>query len=480
MSGLAKSAVTGVFWTYLTFVGTKGINLVALVILARLLGPEAFGLMAICIVVIAYFEIVAKFGLGAALISAQENQAEMESAVAIMSVVTSSVMVALAWIAAPWVADSFNEPALIWPLRIIALVLLVDAMTVVPASLLSKRLQFRRKAIPDLSRSLVKAAASIVLAFLGFGLWALVWGHVVGTVAASVATFLLMPWRPTVRPRPDVVRQAFRFGRDLLLAEVINAAQRNLDSLLVGKLLGTTALGIYTLAFRLPDLLIRSFNQVAGAVLHPVISSSGAGKEVLGRLYLSSMRHVALVTFPAGVALSVSSAPIVHLLFTSEWDGMIVPMSFLSLSVALLTVDFIPGIIYKAMNRTEFLLWTSVLKLPLFVLVLVLAAPYGVVAISAAQVGLSLFYFLPNWLIIHRIIGVGLRQTLLALLPATLLALAMAVVGLALGRLEVDSAALKVVILGAGFAAVFGAGLMMAVPELRSLLRKRLGKRLGR
>lgn len=474
MSGLGQSAASGVFWSYLTFVGTKGISLVSLVVLARLLGPEAFGLMAICTVVIAYFEIVAKFGLGAALVSAQDHQAEMETAVAVMSVVTSVAMVVLAWIAAPLVADTFGEPSLVWPLRVIALALLIDAIAVVPNTLLSKRLQFRRKAIPDLARSIIKAVASITLALMGFGLWALVWGHVLGTLGASVAAYLAAPWRPVARPRAEVVWQAFRFGRHLLLAEIINAAQRNLDALLVGKLLGTTALGIYTLAYRLPDLVIRSFNQVAGAVLHPVISARGAGKEVLAQLYLSSLRHVALVTFPAGAALSVAAEPIVHLLYTPEWFGMIAPMTYLSVSLALLTVDFVPGIIYKAMNRTEFLLWTSLLKLPIFVGVLILVSPYGVEAIAAAQIGLSILYFLPNWLIIRSIIGVGLVQTLTALVPALLLAGAVAAAGMALNLLQLDSTGLKVLVLIVGYVLIFVPGILLAVPELRSGLIKRL------
>ncbi len=474
MSSFGKSAISGVFWSYLTFLGTKGISLVSLVILARLLGPENFGLMAICTVVIAYFEIVAKFGLGAALVSAQDHQTEMETAVAIMSVVTSAVMVALAWIAAPYVAAAFDEPGLTWPLRVIALAMMIDAFAVVPATLLSKRLQFRRRAVPDLCRSIVKAVASIGLAMMGYGLWSLVWGHVIGTAAGAVATWLASPWKPEVRPRAEVVWQAFRFGHHLLLAEIINAAQRNLDALLVGKLLGPTALGIYTLAFRMPDLIIRSFNQVAGSVLHPVISSRGAEREGLAALYLSSLRHVALVTFPAGAALSVAAGPIVHLLYTPEWYGMIAPMGYLSISLALLTVDFVPGIIYKAMNRTEFLLWTSVLKLPVFVAVLVLVAPYGLEAIAAAQIGLSLIYFLPNWLIIRRIIGVGLLQTQAALAPALLLATAIAATGYGLTELGIASPALQLAFLAVGFTMVFIPGLLLAVPELRGALSKRL------
>ena len=475
----AKRTLFGVMWSYLSFLGSKGINLAALIVLARLLGPSEFGLMAICTVVIAYFEIVAKFGLGAALVSAQDNQDEMEAAVCIMSLLSSAAMALAAGIASPFIAGLFNEPSLVWPLRVIALAMVVDAAAVVPSTLLSKRLQFKKKAIPDIVKALIKGAVSIALAYKGNGVWALVLGHVIGTAAASVVSFVINPWWPRVMPHRSVVAQAFRFGRHLLLAEIINSAQRNLDALLVGKLLGPTLLGIYTLAFRLPDLVIRSFNQVTGTVLHPVISAMGVDRAAMQTAYLTSLRYVALVTFPAGVAICIASDAIVRLLYTPEWYGMTVPMQYLSISLALLTVDFVPGILYKAMNRTEFLLWTSILKLPLFVAVLIFAAPWGVAAISAAQIGLSLAYMIPNGLILKRILGIGLWPTVEALRPAVLVSLVVTLVGLALLRLPVIAAWAQVTVLGLGLGMTWGIGLAMAAPEVQIRIRSKLKRRKG-
>jgi len=467
MTSFAGNTAIGMFWGYLAFLGTKGVSLVSLILLARLLGPETFGLMALCTLVIVYFEIVARFGLGAALVSVEDHPAEMETAVAVMALISAAAMAGLAWMLAPVIAAAFDAPELIWPLRVIALALLIDAAGVVPVALMARRLQFRRKVAPDLARSLVKASVAIGLALGGMGLWSLVWGHVAGTLAASLAAFAVAPWRPKVWPRRSVVAQAFRFGRHLLLAEMITAAQRNLDALLIGKLLGPAALGIYTLAFRLPDLVIRSFTQIAGSVLHPVISASGADRAAMARLYLLSLRHVALVTFPAGAALAVAARPLVELLYTPDWGAAIQPMACLAVALAIQTIDHLPGVIYKAMMRTDLLLWTALVKLPLFVAVLLLVAPYGIKALAAAQIGLAFLYAVPNWLILRRIIGVGLGQTLAALGPAVVLAAAMAGVGALTGGLHLGSPAVEAPALGLGFALVFLAGIWLAVPELR-------------
>lgn len=477
----ARHTVTGVLWSYLSFMGSKSINLVALIILARLLGPTTFGLMAICAVVIAYFEIVAKFGLGAALISDREDRAETEAAVSIMSLLSAGAMALAAGALAPVIAHSFSEPGLVWPLRVIAVAMVIDAAAVVPSTLLSKRLQFRRKVIPDLVRALSKAVVSIALAYGGAGIWSLVIGHVLGTLAAAVTSFILVPWRPQVWPDRAAVGRAFRFGRHLLLAEIINAAQRNLDALLVGKLLGPTVLGIYTLAFRLPDLVIRSFNQISGSVLHPVIARSGSSgadmRASMRAAYLQSLQYVALVTFPAGMALCVAADPLVRSLYTPDWYAMIVPMQYLSIALGLLTVDFVPGILYKAMNRPEFLLWTSLLKLPVFVLVLVAAAPWGLAAIAAAQIGLSLLYMVPNGIIVNRILGVGVVATVRALAPAVIVALVTGAAGLVAGRVPVGLSAGQLVLAAIAMVPVWAGGVIYVSPDLRAALRARLRQR---
>lgn len=473
----AHRALSNVFWSYASFLGTKVLNLVTLVLLARWLSPGEFGIMAICVAISAYFEIVARFGLGASLISAQEDVEGMATAVFMMSMVSSVLMALALVIAAPYLADWFKMPDLVAPLRVIAFTQVVDGFGVVPAAFLAKRLRFRMKVVPDLARSVTKGVISIGMALAGMGVWALVLGNLAGTAAGVAALYVVSPWFPKAHPTRDSYVQAFRFGSHLLLAEVINAAQRNLDALLVGHLLGPAALGIYSLAFRLPDLAIRSFNQVTGVVLHPMMTEMNDGREGLKRAYLASLKYVALFTFPAGVALSVTAHPIVHILYRPQWYGMIAPMQFLSISLALLTVDFVPGLVYKAMNRTDRLLQVSILKLPIFFAVLVLSAPYGLTALSAAQIGLAVIYFIPNYLVLRGPVGADLSDIGRALAPAVLVSLGVAALGGAAGLLPIHKPAFDLAATGGAALIAYLAGLQLAAPEAIATLKRMIGKR---
>lgn len=476
-SAIAHKTLINVIWSYTSFVATKVLNLVTLIILARLLNPSEFGLMAICVAVMAYFEIVAKFGLGAALISNNDEPEEMANAIFLFAMLSSAAMTALVWATAPFFARWFETPALVAPLRVIALTVVIDALSVVPTSLLQKNLRFKSKLVPDVARSLVKGITGIAMALAGYGVWALVLAHLAGTVVSVIATFWCYPWRPGAPPQWRHIRDALRFGSHLLLAELINAMQRNLDALLVGKLLGASALGVYSLAFRLPDLVIRSFNQVTGTVLHPVLSQINKDMAGLRVYYTASLRYVALFTFPAGVIIALCADPLVRVLYTPAWYGMIQPMQYLAIALALLTVDFVPGLVYKAINKPEYLLYVSLMKLPVFFGVLIFAARYGVEGVSLAQIGLSLFYILPNYLIVRAKIGVTLVETLHALWPATVVCLVAAVAGAALLAVVPGAPLVRLLAVAIGMGAAALGAMHVAAPETTRQIGKLFARR---
>lgn len=428
---LAKKSLSNIVWSYTSFVAAKLLSFVSVVILARLLGPEDFGLMAFCIAAIAYFEIVSHFGLGSALISRRDDVAATQDAVFAFGLITSVTMTAALWFGAEQVSAFMGEPRLVPYLRALCFTMVIDALAIVPHSMLQKDLRFKAKLVPDLSRSFAKGAIGIVLALTGFGVWSLVFAQIGASVVGLVATYAINPWRPKGLPSYRICRDVFRYGAHLLVAEIINAMQRTLDNILVGRMLGAATLGLYTVAYRVPDLAIRSFNQIAGGVIHPVMSQIQTDAPGLKRYYLGCMRHVALVTFPAGAALAVAADPLVRLLYPPEWYGMIFAMQCLSIALALLTVDFLPGTVYKAINRPEYLTYTSALKIPVFAVTLYFAARHGMNAVAVAQIGLSVFYFLPNALVLRHVAGVKVGETLRALAPGLLAAAAVWVAGTA-------------------------------------------------
>lgn len=473
-----KATTRNVFWAYLSFASTKALNLVAIILVARYVDPVEFGLMAICLAIMGYFEIISQFGLGAALISAPDREEETANAVFICAMVISSTMAILLWALSGPIAQFYGSPALQDLLTVIAAALVIRALTTVQSSLLFRELRLRDKIVPDVVRGLTKGLVSIALAILGYGVWALALGYLASAVAGSIALAIVRPWRPTGLPSVAMIRHVMRFGAHLIGAETINSTPRLLDNLLVGKFLGPAALGIYALAFRIPELGIKSFTTVAGSVLHPVMSKIQADPAELRIYFYQSLRYCALIMFGIGAAIAVLSGPLVHVLYSPKWYDMVVPMQIIAVAFAISTLNMVPGKLLKAVSRTDLLFRVSLINLPLFVGVIALAVPHGIEAVAAAQLVLAFVRFVPTFHALKRVMDINVKDTLRALGPA-LLCTGTATIATLVSLQLVEGAELTRLLTGAATFSIFYLTMLrFTVPEVfeagsRVVLRRR-------
>lgn len=475
----ARKSVSNIFWAFFSFIATKMLNLVAIVVLARLLSPAELGLMAFCMVVMAYFEILSRFGLGAALISAgsdAEEVADTADAVFALSVAFACVMAAILFALGPVIADAFDQPGIAPMLRVLSVAMLIEALGTVNNALLQKRLKFRLKVIPDGARGLVKGVVSIALALAGFGVWSLVYGYIAGAIAFCVVLHVVQPWLPRRPPGRDRIRRLLGFGGHLLGAESINMLNRTMSPLLIGSLLGAAALGIYNMAYRIPELAIKSFSLVAGTVAHPIMAEMQDDEEALRRYFYGCLCYFALFTFPGGAAVATLTPPLVTVLFTPAWYDMIVPMQLLAIAFALATVNILPGTIFKAIQRPGHMLRVSLITLPITVLTLWHAVPRGLEAVAAAEVALAIVYFVPNLVILRRAIGIEVAHCVRALGPGVICAAATALGGLA-GQQLASTPLAQLVVSALGALAAFVAALAVVRPEVIAKLARGFGRR---
>ena len=477
-----SKSVTNVFWAYVSFLATKVLNLVSIVILARYLTPAEFGVMAICLALMGYFEIVSQFGMGQALISARDRVERTASAVFVCGILISGAIAGALWLSSGWIAATYREPLLEDLLAVLALSLLIGALTTVHNSLLYKELQLRRKVVPDIVRGVTKGVVSIVLALLGFGVWSLLWGYLAGALAGGVALVAMRPWLPTVLPDLRSVRFVLGFGLNLIGAELINATPRLLDNLLIGRVLGAAPLGIYALAFRIPELGIKTFTNVAGSVLHPIMSLIQGDPQALRTYYYDALRYCALLMFGGGAAIVVLADPLVRVLYEPRWYGMILPMQLLAVALAIGTLNMVPGKVFKAMSRTDLLFRVALINLPVFVALIWLSVPYGIEAVAFAQIVLAIVRYVPTYVALKRIMDVSVRETLRALMPAVACALGAAAATLVALRLELPGEPARLALAAAVFAIAYLALVRLIAPEVlqvagRMVLRRRRRRR---
>ena len=417
-TGLGRKTLTNSLWSYLSFALQKGATFVATLILVRVLSPQDFGLMGYCLLAIAYLEVFSRFGLDAALISKQTQIDEACNVAFLFGLATGLTFFSAAWLAAPALAVFFHEDGITAIFRILALVLVIESVSIVHFARLQRELRFRQKLIPDIARGCVKAVVAVSMALAGFGVWSLVVAHIAGALVFTIILWIIVPWRPTLRFNSTVSRDLFRFGSHMCVINFIGALRSYMDYLLIGRILGTTSLGLYTISYRLPDLIIHSLNNVVGMVTHPILAQLQSDQGKIKQYYEAYIRHIAMLTLPAGVGIALVAEPFVNVFYTEAWVSVIFPMQCIALALAISSIGFVPGVLYKAINRPDILNYVSVAKLPFLVPILWLATGYGLEGVAIAQILLAVIYITMDGVVVRWVIGFGLRDLGAALWPS--------------------------------------------------------------
>jgi O-antigen/teichoic acid export membrane protein len=422
---IARETFRGTFWGYLSFASGKLLNFVATLILARLLVPEQFGLVAYCTIAIQYLDILNTGGIDSALISRREKVEEAANSAFIANITLGIVSYVIAWLAAPSIALFFKSDEIILLIRTLAIVLPIAGLGLVPSAMIMRSLRFREKLIVGVSQSVSKGLISVVLALMGYGVWSLIWGQIIGEIVSTIVLWSLANWRPSWKFDRSSTIEVMTFGAHIILVEVAGQIRNNVDYLIVGRLLGASVLGAYTLAYRIPELAIRSFDRVIGGVSFPLLAQVQADKDFLKSTYLGYIRYISMFTFSIGVGIAIISRLFVETFLSSKWQATILPMALISIALAIISVGHIPGIFYKAIGRPDILNKLSIIKIPLIVAIIWYAAKWGIVGVGVGQIIFAIISVLLDNFVVSRIIKFNLIDTVKALVPAIVCSISM-------------------------------------------------------
>lgn len=358
---LAVATIRGTLWTYATFYSGKFLTIVSTTILAWLLTKEDFGVAGYAIVVINFLGVLSDMGIGAALIYHKDEPRAADTAFW-LNVGVSSILFLIVMLGAPLVGVYFNDMRAVPFTRVLALSYLISAISNVHNSLLRKNLSFKQIFIPDLIQALSKGVVSIVLALLGFGPWSLVYGQLSGQFIAAVVYWIIYPWRPSFVFARHLARTLLSYGVGMIGLSALAVFLLNVDYLFVGRHLGASALGVYTLAFRIPELLIKNLYSAVEKVIFPVYTKLRDDIDTLREAFLTTLRYVSIVTFPVGVGLILVAEPLVLTVFSDKWIEVIPVMRAISVYALVKSLVFNAGDFFKAQGKLGILTRLSLLR----------------------------------------------------------------------------------------------------------------------
>ena len=405
-------------WAFLSVAGGKVITLISLTLLARLLAPREFGLLAFALTYIVYVETIGDLGSGTALVYWPDRRDEAAQVTFLINLSAGIFWCGITLLLAPFIADLFNAPQGTGIVRVLSFSFLIRYLGTTHHALMRKDLRFRDAAIPELALALVKMVVALALAWQGFGAWSLVWGHLTGMLAETILLWTMIPWRPTWSFPRDLVKPMLAYGRGIVFVNVLASIQHQTDLLMISRWQGLTALGLYQLAGKIPEATVSMIYRVASDVLMPAFSRVAAAGESTRVVYLAAARYVGAATLPIACGLAVLSQPFVLLFFGPQWAAAAPIVSALAVLSGFRALAAQPGDVLKATGRVSLLARLGLARTILIVIAVVIAARWSALAVAVSLVIVDGIATIIAFTITSRVMDISLREVGSAFLPS--------------------------------------------------------------
>lgn len=427
-SSIKNKALHGIFWTYLAYYSGKFFVFVSTIVLARILSQDEFGVAAFALTVMSFLEVLADMGITSALIYHRDEPGAADTAFW-LGIFLGLGLTCITWIMAPLIGSFFHDARAIPVVRALVFTLPATALGNVHAILLRKELSFQRKFFPSIVHFIVKGIASIAFAMAGFSFWSLIIGQLAGVTASTIALWFAHPWRPSFHFIWNKSREFLKFGMHIVVINAINIVLVNTDYLVIGRFMDATALGVYTLAFRIPDLVIVNFCSLIGYVIFPLYSKLRDDSYALTRGFLMTTRYVAFVTVPISLGMILVARPLVLTVFGQKWLEAVPVLQAISVYSLMLSLAFNAGDFYKAQGRPEILTRVSFFRMLVLIPGLYWAASQAksITAVGWTHAAVAFVFGLISMVIASKLLHATLKELAEALRPAILAGLVMGV-----------------------------------------------------
>lgn len=359
---LKNKAFSNILWRFMERIGAQGVAFVVEIVLARLLAPEAFGIIAIVTVFINILQVFIDSGMGNALIQ-KKNADDLDfSSVFYFNMTVCIVLYGLMFVAAPFIADFYNMPDLISVVRVLSLMLIISGIMNIQQAYVSRNLMFKRFFYATLGGTIFAAIVGIAMAYKGFGVWAVVGQQLCRAASAAVILWLTVKWRPKLMFSFERLKGLFSFGWKLLVSSLINVAYIDLRTLIIGKIYTAADLAFYNRAAYFPRFIVGNINTSIDSVLLPTMSAEQDDKSRVRLMTRRAIKTSTYLMMPCMVGLAVCAEPIVRLILTEKWLPCVPFLRIFCFTYAFYPIHTANLNAIKALGRSDIFLKLEILK----------------------------------------------------------------------------------------------------------------------
>ena len=372
-----KKILSGMIWSFVQRFGTMAISFVSNIILARLLSPDDYGIIGMLMIFIAVANTFVDGGFGSALIQKKRPTKEDYSTIFWWNMFLSMLLYGLLYICAPAIARFYNLPILSDVLRVQGIVLMINALSIIQQNQLRKQLKFKRLASVTVVSATLSAVIAIVLAYLGWGVWALVAQQLMLSGFITIILWVINGWYPSLIFSRESFKQLFGFGGYILATSIINTFANNIQGLLLGRFFNPAVLGYYTQARKLEDVASTSLSTIVDQVSYPVLSEIQDEPQRLVVILKKLVAVIAYVSIAIMIILITLAHPLILFLYSEKWLPCIPYLQILCVAGIAISLQRVHYSAVASVGKSKSLfVWTMIKRL-LGVAVLIVGMHFG-------------------------------------------------------------------------------------------------------
>lgn len=423
---LKKQAFSGVIWTFLDTFFISGLSFVAMLFLARWLGPTDFGLIGMIAVFIAIGSSLTNSGMTNSLIRTKDADQSDYSTVFFVNLAMSLLVYGIIYFAAPFIANFFGHDILIEVIRLYCLIFLIIAFSAVQLAILTKEMNFRKITIINLPSTVIGVTVGLYLGYNGYGVWSIVWMHLTTNGVKSILLWLTSNWKLRLIFSKTKFKYHYSFGYKLMLSGLLNTIFRNIYNILIGKYFSAQTLGFYERSKQFSEYPSTTLSGIIGKVSYPMLSKMQDEPKRLEEVYRKLIRVSFFVIAPLMLGSAAVAKPLFLFALGKEWLPAVLFFQILSLAMMLYPIHAFNLNILQVYGRSDLFLKLEIIKKFIIIVSVTVAFQFGVIGLvwssvftSFAALGVNMYYSskLINYPIAQQI--KDLSQTLiLALLTA--------------------------------------------------------------
>lgn len=391
-----KSTASGLKWSAIERLTTQAIQLMVMLYLARLLGPEAFGLVGMLAVFIAISQVFVDSGFSSALIRNTKRTESDFSTAFYFNVAVGLICYSILYLLAPYIAIFFEQPQLTNLLRVLGVVIIVNSFSIIQRTKLTISLDFKTQAKASLLSVFISCSFAIWLANLNIGVWALVGQTVMQALCNVILLNILCKWLPSTGFSQRSFSYLFGFGSKLLAAGLLDTIFKNIYQIIIGKYFSTSQVGLFTQANQLASVPAITLTTIIQRVTYPMLSNIQKDIDKFESAYILSLRLSAAVVFPIMLTLGITAHSIVSLILGAEWMPAAELLTILTFAFMLYPIHAINLNLLNVKGRSDIFLKLEIVKKSVTIFILFITVPFGVKAMCIGMVVQSYIAFFIN------------------------------------------------------------------------------------